>query len=107
MNRRVSAITRSLLLLASLVGIIAAGTAALAQQSAVPFVNQPLSPTSIAPGHAAFTLTVNGTGFASDAVVNWNGSYRCPYGRGWNQDASAMAKAAPSKCRTARMAREV
>jgi len=76
MNRRVFAINRSLLLFASLLGIIAAGTAALAQQSAVPFVNQPLSPTSIAPGHAAFTLTVNGTGFASDAVVNWNGSAR-------------------------------
>jgi len=49
MNRRVFAINRSLLLFASLLGIIAAGTAALAQQSAVPFVNQPLSPTSIAP----------------------------------------------------------
>ncbi len=76
MNRCVSAITRSLLLFAWLLGIIAAGTAALAQQSAVPFVNQPLTPTSIAPGHAAFTLTVSGTGFASNAVVNWNGSAR-------------------------------
>ncbi len=71
MNRRVSAITRSLLLFASLIG-----TAALAQHSPVPFVNQPLAPTSVAPGHAAFTLTVDGTGFASDAVVNWNGSAR-------------------------------
>jgi len=76
MNRRVSAIARSLLLFVSLLGTIAIGTAALAQHNPVPFVNQPLSPTSVAPGHAAFTLTVNGTGFASDAVVNWNGSAR-------------------------------
>lgn len=76
MNRPVSAITRSLLLLTSLIGIITVGTGALAQHSPVPFVNQPLSPTSIAPGQAAFTLTVNGTGFASDAAVNWNGSPR-------------------------------
>jgi hypothetical protein len=76
MNRYVSAIARSLLLFASLLSAMAIGTAAFAQQSAVPFVNQPLSPTSVAPGHAAFTLSVDGTGFASDAVVNWNGSAR-------------------------------
>jgi hypothetical protein len=71
MNRCVSAIAWSFVLFASLMD-----TAALAQRSPVPLVNQPLSPTSVAPGHAAFTLTLNGTGFASDAVVNWNGSAR-------------------------------
>ena len=42
----------------------------------VPFINQPLSPDAIAPGGAAFKLTVNGTGFASDAIVHWNGNAR-------------------------------
>jgi hypothetical protein len=33
-----------------------------------------LNPVSAAPGGAAFTLTVNGTGFVSGAVVDWNGT---------------------------------
>ena len=45
-------------------------------QNAVPLVNQPLLPGAAAPGGASFTLTVTGTGFASGAVVNWNGSPR-------------------------------
>ena len=40
----------------------------------VPFVNQPLVPDATAPGGPDFTLTVNGTGFVSGAVVDWNGS---------------------------------
>ncbi len=43
-------------------------------QAPVPFVNQPLVPDATAPGGAQFTLTVNGTGFLSSSVVNWNGS---------------------------------
>ena len=35
-----------------------------------------LAPNSIVAGSAAFTLTVNGTGFVPGAVVNWNGSPR-------------------------------
>ena len=31
-------------------------------------------PTSVTPGGAGFTLTVNGTGFVSGSVVKWNGS---------------------------------
>jgi len=42
--------------------------------SAVPFVNQPLTPDTAAPGGAGFTLTVTGSGFVSESVVNWNGS---------------------------------
>ncbi|MGO9273506.1 MAG: beta strand repeat-containing protein [Terriglobia bacterium] len=42
----------------------------------VPLINQPLVPTTAAPGGAAFTLTVNGTGFVNGATVNWNGSAR-------------------------------
>lgn len=47
-----------------------------AQQNAVPFVNQPLVPASVAPGGTGFTLTVNGTGFVSGSTVHWNGSPR-------------------------------
>jgi hypothetical protein len=42
----------------------------------VPFVNEPLVPDSVNPGSQAFTLTVNGTGFAKGTVVRWNGSGR-------------------------------
>src|SRR5271154_767890 len=45
-------------------------------QNPVPFVNQPLVPDAAAPGGAGFTLTVNGTGFVSGSLVNWNGSPR-------------------------------
>jgi FG-GAP-like repeat/Abnormal spindle-like microcephaly-assoc'd, ASPM-SPD-2-Hydin len=40
----------------------------------VPLVNNPLSPTSVAPGGPGFTLTVNGTGFVSGATIKWNGT---------------------------------
>lgn len=42
----------------------------------MPLINQPLVPDAIAPGGVGFTLTVNGTGFVSTSVVNWNGSPR-------------------------------
>ncbi|MBZ5704964.1 MAG: FG-GAP-like repeat-containing protein [Acidobacteriia bacterium] len=42
--------------------------------NSVPLINQPLVPACIAPGGATFTLTVNGTGFLSSAVVQWNGN---------------------------------
>jgi hypothetical protein len=45
-------------------------------ENPVPFIDQPLVPDATAPGGAAFTLTVNGTGFVSGSVVNWNGSPR-------------------------------
>jgi hypothetical protein len=45
-------------------------------QNPVPLTNQPLVPDAIAPGGAGFKLTVNGTGFVSTSVVNWNGSPR-------------------------------
>ena len=60
--------------LLSLIPVAAIGRPA--SPNAVPQVNQPLIPTVVAPGGAAFTLTVNGTGFASTATVNWNGSPR-------------------------------
>ena len=45
-------------------------------QSPIPLLIQPLVPASVAPGSGAFTLTVNGTGFTSNATVYWNGSLR-------------------------------
>jgi hypothetical protein len=56
--------------------IVFLATSLLGQSNPVPFVNQPLVPTTVVPGSPAFTLTVNGTGFVSGSVVNWNGSPR-------------------------------
>jgi hypothetical protein len=42
----------------------------------VPYIDAPLVPTSVKPGGAGFTLTVNGTGFVLGSVLNWNGSPR-------------------------------
>jgi hypothetical protein len=50
--------------------------AAITSINPVPLINQPLIPDAVAPGGGGFTLTVNGTGFVSDSVVNWNGSAR-------------------------------
>lgn len=57
-----------------LFGLVASSS--FGQVNPVPFVNQPLVPTAVAPGGPGFTLTVNGTGFVPDSVVNWNGSPR-------------------------------
>jgi VCBS repeat protein/IPT/TIG domain-containing protein/FG-GAP repeat protein len=65
-----------------LIGLFACGGGSSAppppppNPSAVPFINQPLVPAATAPGGTGFTLTVNGTGFISGSVVNWNGSPR-------------------------------
>src|SRR5438094_118418 len=59
----------SLLLLSIANGVVLA-------QNSVPLVNQPLVPTVMKPGSTGFTLTVNGTGFVSGAVVKWNGNVR-------------------------------
>jgi hypothetical protein len=45
-----------------------------AASNPVPHVNNPLVPATVTPGGPAFTLTVNGTGFVSGAVVKWNGT---------------------------------
>ena len=60
------------LTLAVMIVVLLGASAAAAQ--AVPVVYSPLSPEQKAPGSATFTLTVYGTGFASDAVVKWNGT---------------------------------
>jgi len=43
-----------------------------AQSNPVPFVNQPLVPSAVAPGGPTFSLTVNGTGFVPGSTANWN-----------------------------------
>jgi len=55
--------------------VVLAGVTAGAQNHPVPFL-YPLVPAATVPGGPAFTLTVNGTGFVTGAVVNWNGSAR-------------------------------
>jgi len=52
------------------------GSALCAQTNPVPLVDNPLSPSSAAPGSPGFTLTVNGTGFRANSVVKWNGNGR-------------------------------
>jgi FG-GAP-like repeat/Abnormal spindle-like microcephaly-assoc'd, ASPM-SPD-2-Hydin len=54
-----------------LVSLTALSGVALAQNP-VPLINQPLVPDTAAPGGKEFTLTVNGTGFVSGSMVNWN-----------------------------------
>jgi large repetitive protein len=66
-------LTRVALGLLVVVGALGSGVAA---QNPVPLVSLPLVPDHALPAGAAFTLTVNGTGFVSGAQVNWNGSAR-------------------------------
>ena len=42
----------------------------------IPFINQPLVPTSVVPGSQGFTLSINGAGFVPGSIVHWNGSPR-------------------------------
>jgi hypothetical protein len=51
-----------------------ASSLAQAQSNLVPFLNQPLVHTRMAPGGPGITLTLNGTGFVFGSVVNWNGT---------------------------------
>jgi FG-GAP-like repeat len=59
-----------------LVCVLFCSTLLAQSNNPVPFVNQPLVPASVLPGAKGFTLTVNGAGFVSGSVVNWNGSPR-------------------------------
>jgi len=40
----------------------------------VPFLNQPLVPSAVSPGSAAFALNVSGAGFVPGAKINFNGA---------------------------------
>lgn len=63
--------TACLAMLAALT--LACGYSSKTTPGTMPAISQ-LSPDSAAAGGAAFTLTVNGSNFASAAVVNWNGT---------------------------------
>lgn len=56
------------------VGILSISPLFAQSSNPVPFINQPLVPASVTPGSQAFTLIVNGAGFASGAVVKVNGA---------------------------------
>jgi len=43
-------------------------------ENPVPFLNQPLVPTTVSPGSPAFRLNVSGTGFVSGATIDFNGT---------------------------------
>lgn len=47
--------------------------AAALSQNQVPHLDQPTVPAVVTPGSGAFTLVVNGTGFAPGAILEWNG----------------------------------
>jgi len=53
--------------------LLLASTSLMAASNPVPLICQPLTPTSVTPGHAAFNLTIRGTGFAPGAVIKANG----------------------------------
>ncbi len=66
-----------ILLTLSLAGAGLSGTAtAQVPQISLPLVPSSAAPGSVAPAGPGLTITVNGTGFNSGSVVNWNGSPR-------------------------------
>ncbi len=54
-----------------LLGSVVATT--MSQVAPVPFLEQPLVPTTAAPGTTDLSLVVNGSGFVSGASITWNG----------------------------------
>jgi hypothetical protein len=58
-----------MVLMARLLVLLLSLAAVAAAQDPVPLINQPLVPDAAKPGAAGFTLTVNGAGFVSGAVV--------------------------------------
>lgn len=53
--------------------LLLAASSALGQNP-VPSISAPLFPESLAPGGPSFVLTVDGSGFVSGSVVEWNGA---------------------------------
>ena len=57
-------------------GLLISLSPSVRAQNPVPLINEPLVPTTAAPGGSSFTLVVNGTGFVSGSVIRWNGNTR-------------------------------
>ena len=62
----------------ALLWLLFGSTLLWAQSNAIPYVHQPLVPMSTSPGGGDFILTINGSGFATGATVNWNGTSLVP-----------------------------
>jgi hypothetical protein len=62
--------------LLTILAVILCGSIAAARPNPVPYVNGSLKPATVKPGAKGFTLTVTGGGFASGAVITWNGAQR-------------------------------
>src|SRR5262245_40916297 len=76
-------------------GLVSLGVLIVMVCSAIPARAQTPSISSISPNSAVagggnFTLTVNGSNFASGAVVRWNGSNRTTSGSGATQRTAAI-----------------
>ena len=57
----------------TLLFFLSAAASTWAQTNPLPFLNQPLAPSSTSPSGTSFTLTVHGAGFVNGATINWNG----------------------------------
>jgi hypothetical protein len=81
--------------------IVLARSGSVDAANPVPFISQPLVPDAAEPGGPGFTLTVNGTGFVSGSVVNWNGSARATHFVSQGQLTATILAADISKAGTA------
>jgi hypothetical protein len=68
-RRRKTTIQLAFMILTITVALV---TGASAQVQPIPFLDQPLAPSSIMPGSGDFTLTTFGTGFTTSSRVRWN-----------------------------------
>jgi phospholipase C len=57
------------------IAVTLSGTGVAAKADPIPSITQ-LSPVTVQPAGSAYTLTLTGTGFTANSVVNWNGSPR-------------------------------
>ncbi|HEY6766090.1 MAG TPA: VCBS repeat-containing protein [Candidatus Sulfotelmatobacter sp.] len=77
MNRQKCGFASSFIRVVKSAVLVAILLAAIAfAQNPVPQIAGPVQPMAVAPGSAAFTLTVYGANFVPGAVVNWNGQPR-------------------------------
>jgi len=75
MKKKISTRRTLVSIVSAIAAVLMLGAAAAAQGgNPAPLINDPLVPTTVAPGGPGFTLTVNGTGFAQGSFVTWNGA---------------------------------